>query len=168
MGRSPEWTPERKEGAIKRIIEGVASGMSVRRCLNELDDMPASSLFWGEWHFNDEDLQSKVAHAREAGVEVHLEEAVDIAEDGSNDWMEKHNKDGNFIGWQLNGEHVLRSKLRIETRLKRAAMIAPRKYGTKIDLTTGGKEIKPLDAGDAAVQIAGILASAKGRKDDNG
>ncbi|WP_074633943.1 hypothetical protein [Nitrosospira multiformis] len=42
------------------------------------------------------------------------EHALDIADDGSNDWMESHDPENR--GWQFNGEHVQRSRLRVETR----------------------------------------------------
>ncbi|EDT6018112.1 DNA packaging protein, partial [Salmonella enterica subsp. enterica] len=60
------------------------------------------------------------------------EELFDIADDGTNDWMEKLDKDGEAIGYQLNGEHVQRSKLRIDTRKWYLSKIMPKKYGDRI------------------------------------
>lgn len=80
MMRDRDWSPEAKADAIERIVASVASGMSVTRTLQMLEGMPTPGLFWGTWHFESEDVQAKVARAREAGVEVILEEARDIAD----------------------------------------------------------------------------------------
>jgi hypothetical protein len=56
------------------------------------------------------------------------EDCLRIADDAVNDWMETEH------GPRLNGEHVQRSKLRIETRLKLLAKWNPKKYGEKLAL----------------------------------
>ena len=151
-----DWTEEERHAAIEAILTGVASGMSVDRCLRELDDMPSSSLFWGKWHRGDEQLQSDLARAREAGVEVHLEEAMDIAEQSPGTYATEN-------GVRVDPGEIAHRKLQIETRIKRAQMIAPRKYGPKLDLTTGGDKIG--NPADAAPSIASLLAEAEKRKD---
>ncbi|MEU6504669.1 hypothetical protein ABZ895_34575, partial [Streptomyces californicus] len=45
---------------------------------------------------------------------------------------EKLDKEGNAIGYQLNGEHVQRSRLRIDTRKWYLSKIMPKKYGERI------------------------------------
>lgn len=60
---------------------------------------------------------------------------VDIADDGSNDWMERKNADGENIGWQENGEALRRSALRVSTRQWIAEKLKPKKYGNKVALT---------------------------------
>ena len=56
--------------------------------------------------------------------------------------MEIHEKDN--VLYKLNGEHVQRSKLRIETRLKLLACWNPSKYGNKTILQ--GDKDNPLQA----------------------
>jgi hypothetical protein len=68
---------------------------------------------------------------------------LDIADNATNDWMEKQGKDGTEL-YQLNGEHIQRSKLRIETRLKLLAKWNPRKWGEKVDLNHGVQPENPL------------------------
>lgn len=60
---------------------------------------------------------------------------LEIADDASNDWMERTGKDGESIGWQLNGEHVNRSKLRIDTRKWIMERMAPKTYGSKQEIS---------------------------------
>lgn len=163
MGRPEYWTEERRKETLERIYASVASGTSLSRTLQDEPDMPSPREFW-RWHMADEDIRNNLARARENGVEAHLEAALDIAEDGTNDWMEKRSeKDDTLIGWRVNGEAIQRSKLRVETLIKRAQMIAPRKYGPKLDLTTGGDKIG--NPADAAPSIASLLAEAEKRKD---
>lgn len=59
--------------------------------------------------------------------------------------MERLGKDGQPVGWMLNGDHVQRSKLRIETRLKLLAKWNPKKWGDKLDLNHAGKDGGPLE-----------------------
>lgn len=44
----------------------------------------------------------------------------------------------------MNTEHVQRSKLRIETRLKLLAKWNPKKWGEKVDLNHGGQADNPI------------------------
>ncbi len=46
--------------------------------------------------------------------------------------MQTFGEEGN-IGWKLNGEHVNRSRLRIDTRKFLAAKLLPKQYGTQPD-----------------------------------
>lgn len=78
---------------------------------------------------------------------------LEIADDASNDWMERTGKDGESIGWQLNGEHVNRSKLRIDTRKWVMERMAPKRFGAQ----------KDEGAGDAATAIAKALSDMAGK-----
>jgi hypothetical protein len=66
------------------------------------------------------------------GYDAMAEECLDIADNAGNDWMERLDAEGIPVGWQVNGENIQRSKLRIETRLKLLAKFNPKKYGDKI------------------------------------
>ena len=61
-----------------------------------------------------------------------FDENLEIADDGRNDWMERHGDEE--AGWVANGEHIQRSRLRIDTRKWMASKLAPKKYGDKLDL----------------------------------
>jgi hypothetical protein len=63
------------------------------------------------------------------------DEIVEIIDDGRNDWMERLDKEGQGIGWSLNGEHVARSKLRAEKRQWLLSKALPKIYGDKLALT---------------------------------
>ena len=75
--------------------------------------------------------------ARELQAEYLIDEIVEIADDGSNDYMQKKH------GPVVDQEHMGRSRLRIDTRKWAASKLAPKKYGDKLDLNhAGGLSVK--------------------------
>lgn len=103
------------------------------------------------WMRTKEGFLNQYARATEERSESFVEEMTDISDDGTNDWMEKLGTDGTPIGWQINGEHVNRSRLRIETRKWIAAKMKPKKYG---------EPKQPLIDAAAAGAIAGAATAA--------
>lgn len=65
------------------------------------------------------------ARARIAQMHAWSDEIIDIADDGTNDWY--RDDDGRML---LNHEHVARSKIRIDTRLRLMGTVARHHYGT--------------------------------------
>lgn len=72
-------------------------------------------------------------------TDAWLEEAVEIADDALFDIQ--YDDEGKEV---LNREHIQRSKLRVETRLKLMGKLQPKKYGDRIDVTSGDEPIVPL------------------------
>lgn len=73
------------------------------------------------------------------------DEVIDISDDGSNDWMEKFSKEGEAIGWTINGEHVQRSKLRVDTRKWLLSKCLPKIYGERVSTELTGKDGGPIE-----------------------
>lgn len=98
------------------ICERIADGESLRSVCRD-DAMPAKSTVLA-WLADDDKsaFRTKYAQAREIQADGFVDEMVEIADDGTNDWMEKKNADGETTGWQENGEALRRSQLRIATR----------------------------------------------------
>lgn len=69
------------------------------------------------WVSQNPALREELDAAEELHLQAQLGKVLDIADDGTNDYMEKRNKDGELVGYTLNGEHVARSRLRCEVRL---------------------------------------------------
>lgn len=130
-----------KEEQLQHIYAEVASGRSLNRVLTEDDGMPSKTMFWG-WHMRDEDVQNNLARARMNGVEALVDEAVEIANTPlmGEETMEEIGSDG-VKRRRTRKEMLGHRRLQIDTRLKYAAMIAPRKYGPKLDFTSGGEKI---------------------------
>lgn len=117
-------TPEIEE----RIINGLCDGVPLRELCRQ-EGMPNWRTVYS-WISSDEELAARIAHARELGFDAIAEDILDIADDGTNDWVTRKNSRGN-TEVVLNTDHVQRSKLRIETRLKLLAKWNPKKYGDK-------------------------------------
>jgi hypothetical protein len=141
------------------ICERLVNGESLRKiCLS--DHMPAASTVCLWLTLNDQ-FAEQYARARDAQADTLADEILDIADDGSNDWMgDKDEKDGT----QYNGDAVQRSKLRVDARKWIAAKLKPKKYGERVDVTSGGEPIK-LDDTAIAVRAAAIVHAALERAD---
>lgn len=84
------------------------------------------------WRYKYPEFSTQYAQAKLVQADLLAEEMLDIADDGTNDWMQTWGEDGE-IGYKLNGEHVQRSRLRIDTRKFLAAKLLPKQYGDKVD-----------------------------------
>lgn len=125
----------------EKICCRIANGETLRSICRD-DDMPTRSTV-AEWVVSDrEGFSGLYARARDMQIENWADEIVDIADDGSNDWMER-NRGEDDVGWQLNGEHVQRSKLRSDNRKWLLSKLKPDRYGDK--LTHAGDKDAPVN-----------------------
>ena len=110
------------------ICTRLASGESLRSICRD-EAFPAESTV-RSWVVDDhKGFSAQYARARDIGLDVMADEILDISDDGSNDWMERKGEKSD--GWQLNGEHVQRSRLRVETRKWFLSKLAPKRYGDR-------------------------------------
>ena len=161
VGRPVEPVPQDR---VEEIIEWVSEGKPLREYCRQEGKPPFRTVY--NWLEKDKEFMARFAHARDLGEDVIAQECLEIADDGTNDWMETYDKDGDAIGWKLNGEHVQRSKLRIETRLKLLAKWNPKKYGDRTTLAGDPDNplMEPMDDTQRAAKLQAILAAAKARK----
>src|SRR6478735_3007312 len=103
-GRPSEYTKE----IASEILARIAAGESLR-AICEPDEMPAASTVCLWVVDNREGFAEQYARARKLQAELLADELFDISDDGTNDWMEKRDKEGGCIGWQENGEALGRS-----------------------------------------------------------
>lgn len=80
------------------------------------------------------------ARAKDAQAELMFDELLEIADDGTNDWMEKERRDGSTFT-VVDQEAIGRSRLRVDTRKWYLSKVLPKKFGDKIDLTSDGKAL---------------------------
>lgn len=132
MGRPSTFTPE----IAAKICEELAAGLSLRAICRK-DGMPPESTV-RQWEIdNVEGFAAQSARARETGCHSMADECLEIADDGSNDWMKSNKPDDN--GYVLNGEHVQRAKLRIDTRMRLLGKWLPKVYGDKQQIEHSGQ-----------------------------
>ena len=112
------------------VCERVATSTFGLARLCELhDDLPTKFTI-NLWRYKYPEFSTQYAQAKLKQADLLAEEILDIADDGTNDWMQTWGEDGD-VGWKLNGEHVQRSRLRIDTRKFLAAKLLPKQYGEK-------------------------------------
>ena len=146
IGRPSSYDPV----VAEKICELLSEGVPLRE-ICRMEGMPAwRNIYF--WMARDEDLSAHIARAREMGYDNIAEECLDIADNSSNDWMEREfrNAHGKIeTEMVVNTEHIQRSKLRIETRLKLLAKWKPEKYGEKTVITgdANGAPIKTEETG---------------------
>lgn len=161
MGRPVEPVPQ---DIAEKVIEWLWSGQSLLAFCRQ-PGMPARRTIY-DWVDKDSSFGAQFARASKARGPMLLEMAQEVADDSSEDFIEVKG------GSKFDSEHVQRSKLRVDTLLKRAACYNPAECGTKVQVGgDGGEPIKvamPLDKDAAAKQIASILATASTRKDVEG
>jgi hypothetical protein len=127
------------EELATRICERLAAGETlIAVCRDE--EMPAESTVRA-WALEDrEGFSAKYARAREIGYHHMADEIQEISDNGSNDWMERNDDENK--GWQVNGEHIQRSRLRVDSRKWHLSKALPKIYGDKI-AHVGGTEGDP-------------------------
>jgi hypothetical protein len=128
------------ENYSNEIVAWISNGKTLREYARQ-EGKPSWQIIY-EWLNKDEDFSRRFARARELGADAIAQECFDIADNANNDWIDRQGKDG-ATTQQFNSEHVQRSKLRIETRLKLLAKWNPKLYGEKLDVTTEGKAFSP-------------------------
>lgn len=139
-GRPTDYTNE----LATLICARIANGESLRRICEE-EKMPHRSTvhLWlldpAKQQFFDQ--YEKACNTR---AENMFDDLLEIADDGSNDWMERETKDGKSFT-VLDHENVQRSRLRVDTRKWYLSKVLPKKFGDKMDVTSDGKPIPLLN-----------------------
>src|ERR1700679_2978692 len=126
MGRPSDYCQE----TATRLCEQIVEGKSLRSiCLAE--DMPAIRTVF-LWLGKHEAFMQQYAHAREAQADTYADEIVDIADDGSRDYIQT--EDGPVV----DHDHIARARLRVDARKWIACKLKPKKYGDKVEQTHVG------------------------------
>ncbi|GHE70078.1 hypothetical protein GCM10019059_32350 [Camelimonas fluminis] len=138
-GRPTEYSAE----VADIICERIADGESLRD-ICKADEMPARSVVF-RWLSIHREFSDQYARAREAQADAISDDMLAIADDGQNDWIERNGEGDEDAGWRVNGEHIQRSRLRIDARKWMAAKLAPKKYGDRqsVDHTSSDGSMAP-------------------------
>ncbi len=126
----------------QHICERMSEGIPLREICRDRGLAWPTVYRWIEAH---PEFGEAYQRARDIGMDAIAEECLEIADDGRNDFVKRQIGDGPELE-MLNSEHVQRSKLRIETRLKLLAKWNPKKYGDRVTHT-----------GDPAAPLALVL-----------
>jgi hypothetical protein len=152
MARPSEYS----EGVAARICEELIEGKSLRK-ICKADDMPAASTVF-LWLSRVPAFSEQYTRAREAQAEALAEDTLEIADDGTNDYITKQKADGSTEE-VLNSEHIQRSKLRVDTRKWLMSKLAPKKYGDKLDLNVAGS-LSTISDEDIDARLTQLIGKA--------
>ena len=130
-GRPTRYNEQMGDEICRRLVMGNDKGQRALYRICEADYMPGEVTVYRWLGVDDHPFRKKYARAREQQTERMLDECIEIADDSSRDTILKEGRDGEEYEVE-NREFSSRSKLRVETRLKLAALLHPRKYGTRI------------------------------------
>jgi hypothetical protein len=130
-GRPTNYTPE--------IGEYVAEQLSLGRSLKNIVDtaraqdpnFPDYSSFLKFACDPDHHFFEIHRFGRELQWRRYAEQVVEISDDATNDYMVQEGKDGE-MSWKINGEHIQRSRLRVDTRKWLLSRVLPKEYGDEV------------------------------------
>jgi hypothetical protein len=132
---------------VDEIMEGIADGVPLREICRR-EGMPNWRTVY-DWLEADEEMAARFARAREIGFDAIAEDIL-----------------SNVDNVKAISEHIQRSKLQVETRLKLLAKWSPKKYGEKQQVEVGNKDGETLkvestaDNAALALQLADALRAA--------
>jgi hypothetical protein len=150
------------------ICARLADGESLNAICKD-DGMPAESTV-RSWAIDPEHpISARYVRAREIGYMKMADELLEISDDGTNDWMARAGQEGETTAYSVNGEHVSRSKLRVDTRKWLLSKALPKVFGDKVVNEHIGKDGGPIETKDVseiegARRIAYMLGQAMARK----
>lgn len=119
------------EALAEAICDRLADGESLNTICRS-QGMPSERTVRTWARTPEHPFSPKYARAREIGYFKLADELLEIADDGSNDWMRRTGKDGEDLGWAVNGEHIARSRLRVDTRKWLLSKCLPKIFGDRI------------------------------------
>ena len=122
--RRHEYSPE----IAGLICDRIAEGASLRQICQDAN-MPAKSTIFCllEEH---QDFARSYTLARQIQIEALMDEILEIADDSSNDWIDREGPNGKKYR-VFNPDSIRRSKLRIGARKWLVSKLMPKRYGWK-------------------------------------
>ena len=138
-----------------KICQMIAQGQSVRSICTKKDMISMQTFF--RWLRENDKFREQYARACEERSYMHAEDIIEIADNATNDYMEKLEGDG----YIFNSENVQRSRLRIDTRKWLMSKLNPKVYGDKLDMTTNGNDIGVTLSASQAEQLLNARANRR-------
>jgi hypothetical protein len=119
--RRHEYSPE----IADLICDRIAEGASLRQICQDANMPARSTIFvWLEEH---EGFARSYTLARQIQIEDLMDEILEIADDSSNDWIDREGPDGKRYR-VVNPDSIRRSKLRIGARKWLISKLMPKRY----------------------------------------
>lgn len=155
MGNPSTYAQDLADEICQRLSEGEPLTWICRD-----EHMPARRTV-SDWRRAHPEFDVAFLSAREEGYDVIAQDCVEIADDGSRDYKEEMDGHGG-TRVVVDHDHIQRSKLRVDTRLKLLAKWDPRRYGDR-HVLAGDPEAPLSGISDEALD-AKIQALMKGQR----
>ena len=123
------------ESIFSDIVKQISKGKSLREVLRQ-PDMPSSRTFF-KWLGGDDEKVKQYARGCNERAEMIFDQILTIADATEDDVI--INEEGNPI---TNHNVIQRDRLRVDARKWALSKMNPKKYGDKVDVTSGGRKIK--------------------------
>jgi hypothetical protein len=119
------------------------------------------------WLNSNADFSSTYARAKELQADFLADQMLEIADETNGDAVLCYDKEGKPFA-KMDGHNVQRSKLMVEQRRWHASKLNPRRYGDKLDVTSGGEALPAMPPVmiDARVQTIMLLAEQRRRQEE--
>ena len=131
------YTEKERKKIFKTICKRIMEGESLRDVLKD-SDMPTRATFY-KWINESEDIQNKYARATTARADYVFDQILEIADKQGADMLII---DGVEV---VNHNVIQRNRLQVDARKWIISKMNPKKYGEKVDITTGNKPITPQE-----------------------
>lgn len=127
-----------RENIVNEVCDLISTGYSLSKACRAIS---VSKETFYKIIDEDKEKSNQYARATKERAEAIFEEILDIADETENDTIEIDLGDG-IKSEKTNHEAIQRSKLRVDARKWMLSKMQPKKYGDKIDMTTGGDKIQ--------------------------
>lgn len=147
LGRPPKPRPTDHDA---EILQRLSAGESLRQ-ICKTPGIPSAPTV-RDWVLSDPAFAELYARARSAGCDAIAEEIQEIADDATNDFMDRQSKTG--VARCLDAENVNRSRLRIDSRKWLLSKLRPEKYGDMERVQITGAEGGPVQTRHEVVFVS--------------
>lgn len=133
-----------KNDVAEKICEQLAEGKSLASICRS-DDFPSKAVVFN-WIRKFPEFREMYDRAKMESTDALFEEILDIADNASNDWMERN--DPKNPGWVVNGDHIQRDRIRVDVRKWALSKLKPKKFGDSINAKLSGDAENPIEVKD--------------------
>jgi hypothetical protein len=119
----------------ERILDQMLDGRTLSDICRD-PGMPDSRTVRTWIRMDCEGFARRFLQARDIGATAMAEQIMDIADDGSHDWIEQRKKNGDVVA-VVDHEHIARSRLRCDVRRWLLSKLLPKVYGSRPEPDAG-------------------------------
>lgn len=145
------------QAVADEICGRLATGESLRGICRDNDGLPEAATIF-RWLASADlafaGFREQYARAREIQADALVDEILEIADDGTNDYTTRKGSDDDDVQ-VVNHDHIQRSRLRVDTRKWFASKVLPKKYGERVQTEVTGPDGGPIET-KSSIDVSGL------------